>query len=151
MDQLDIAVHQTAHDAPGGLPALAVKMGKRESTLRGKVCQTTDEHKLTLREALAMMELTGDDRILFVMAEARGYTLQRKALPDAVSLVAAVLDADAEHGDVAQQIRAAIADGKLTEAEKARITNEINEAASALETLRSTIVRAQTQIGRAAP
>lgn len=150
MDQLDIAVHQTAHDAPGGLPALAVRMGKRESTLRGKVCPTTDEHKLTLREALAMMELTGDDRILHVMAESRGYTLQRKALPDAQSLVSAVLDADAEHGDIAQQIRAAISDGKLTEAEKADITREIDQAEAALEALRSTIVRSPTFIGKSA-
>lgn len=144
MDQLDIAIHETAHKAPGGLPALAIKMGKREQTLRSKVCPTTDEHKLTLREALAMMELTGDDRILSVLADLRGYALERKALPDAASIVQAVLSADVEHGDVSREIQAALADGKLTEQEKAAISRQIREAHQTLDALNSTVQHAPT-------
>lgn len=149
MDQLDIAVHQTAHDAPGGLPALARKIGVGEQVLRSKVCPTTDTHKLSLREALAVMDATNDDRILSVLAEMRGYTLARKALPDAHSIVAAVLSADAEHGDVSREIMCALADGKLTEPERAAITQQINEAHQALNVLKSTVLHAPTQINQA--
>lgn len=144
MDQLDIAIHHTAHDAPGGLSALARKMGMVEQTLRNKVCPTTDSHKLNLREALAIMEITGDDRILEVIAEQRGYTLERKALPDASSIVAAVLSSDAEHGDVSREIMAAIQDGKITPAERAAIAKQIHDAHRALDVLNSTVQHAPT-------
>lgn len=49
MDQLDIAVHQTAHDY--GLPKLAREMGIREQVFRNKCNTNDDTHKLTLREA----------------------------------------------------------------------------------------------------
>ena len=150
MDQLDIAIHQTALEAKGGIGGVARSLGIGEQVFRNKVCPTTETHKLSLREALAMMEATNDDRILIVLAEMRGYTLERKKLPDTKSIISAVLAADAEHGDVAQRIREALADDKLTEGEKAKITNEINEAQQALEVLRSTIVRAPTMIGKTA-
>ena len=144
MDQLDIAIHQTAHGTQGGLDTLARKMGLGAQVLRNKVCPTTESHKLTLREALVIMEITGDDRILEVMAEQRGYTLERKALPDATSIVSAVLTADAEHGDVSREIMAAIADGKLTEAERATISKQIHDAHQALDVLNSTVQHAPT-------
>lgn len=149
MDQLDIAIHQTAHDAPGGLEALARKIGLGAQVLRNKVCPTTDTHKLSLREAVAMMDATDDDRILAVLAGMRGYMLERQALPDAQSIVAAVLSADAEHGDVSREIQAALADGKLTEQEKAAISQQIHEAHQALDALNSTVLHAPTQIKQA--
>jgi len=144
MDQLDIAIHQTAHSAKGGLEGLARMMGTGAQVLRNKVCPSNDTHKLTIREAVAMMDATDDDSILRVIAEMRGYTLERKALPDAPSIIDAVLNADAEHGAIAHQIREAIADGKLTEAERAAITNQIKRANDTLDALRSTVTNAPT-------
>lgn len=144
MDQLDIAIHGTAHDATGGLDALARCMGVGAQVLRNKVCPTTDTHKLSLREAVAMMDATDDDRILHALAMMRGYTLARRALPDAKSIVAAVLAADAEHGDVSREIQDALADGKLTEAEKAAIAHQIQAAQLALDALNSTVQHAPT-------
>jgi len=144
MDQLDIAIHQTAHGKHGDLADLARKMGMHAQVLRNKVCPTTDTHKLSLREAVAMMDATGNDSILEVMAEMRGYTLERKALPDAASIVQAVLSADAEHGDISREIQAALADGKLTEHEKAAISRQIREAQQTLDALNSTVQHAPT-------
>lgn len=146
MDQLDIAIHQTAHDAHGGLPALARKIGIGEQVLRNKVCSTTDTHKLNIREMVAMMDATNDDRILEVIAGMRGYTLARKALPDAQSIVAAVLAADAEHGDISREIQDALADGRLTEAEKASIAKQIIEARKSLDVLNSTVQHAPVHL-----
>ena len=150
MDQLDIAIHSTAHDAPGGLPALARTMGMHDQVLRNKVCPTTDSHKLNLREAVAMMDITNDDRILFVLAEMRGYVLERKALPDAKSIVSAVLDSAAEHGDVSRAISEAIADHKLTEAEKANIAQHIRKTQRTLDVLNSTVQHSPTVLCKAA-
>lgn len=149
MDQLDIAIHQTAHDAPGGLDALARKMGLGAQVLRNKVCPTTDTHKLSLRESVAMMDASNDDRILAALADLRGYTLARKVLPDAATIVAAVLSADAEHGDVSREIMSALSDGKLTEPERAAITQQIRDAHAALDVLKSTVLHAPTQIKQA--
>lgn len=149
MDQLDIAIHQTAHDAPGGLNALARKIGMGEQVLRNKVCPTTDTHKLSLREAVAMMDAADDDSILAVLAGMRGYTLERQALPDAQSIVAAVLSADAEHGDISREIQAALADGKLTEHERAAISQQIRDAHQALDALNSTVLHAPTILKQA--
>jgi hypothetical protein len=149
MDQLDIAVHQTAHEGPGGLPALARRIGVREQVLRNKVCPTTEGFHLNLREAVAMMDANDDDRILKILAEMRGYTLQRKRLPDAASIVSAVLSADAEHGDVSRTIQSALADGKLTDKERAAVINQINEAQTALDVLKSTVLHAPTNIRQA--
>lgn len=150
MDQLDIAIHQTALEAKGGIGAVARALGIGEQVFRNKVCPTNETHKLSVREALAMMDATDDDRILHVLAEMRGYTLERKALPDAKSIVAAVLSADAEHGDVSRSIQDAISDGKITEGEKAAITKQIREAQQSLDTLKSTVLNAPVQIGRGA-
>lgn len=144
MDQLDIAIHQTAHGKHGDLTDLARKMGMHAQLLRNKTCATTDTHKLNLREAIAMMELTGNDSILEVMAEMRGYMLARKELPDAQSIINAVLADDIEHGDVARTIRDAIADGKLTEAERADIARHISKAHATLDALKSTVLHAPT-------
>lgn len=150
IDQLDIAIHQTAHDTPGGLDALARKMGMSAQVLRNKVCPTTDTHKLSVREMMAIIEITNDDRSLHVLAAQRGYTLARNALPDAVSIVEAVLSADAEHGNVAQQIRASIADGKLTERERADVTAQIKRAHDTLDALQSTVLHAPTILNQQA-
>lgn len=149
LDQLDIAIHQTAHDAPGGLNALARKMGLGEQVLRNKVCPTTDTHKLSLREAVAMMDAADDDRILAVLAAMRGYALERRALPDAQSIVAAVLSADAEHGDISREIQAALADGKITEHEKAAIARQIRDAHQSLDALNATVLHAPTILKQA--
>ena len=150
MDQLDIAIHSTAHDAPGGLPALARTMGMHDQVLRNKVCPTTDSHKLNLREAVAMMDITNDDRILFVLAEMRGYVLDRKALPDAKCIVTAVLAVNSQHGDVSRAISEGIADHKLTETEKANIAQHIRRAQQTLDELNATVQRSHTVLSKAA-
>ena len=68
MDQLDIAVHQTAHDAPGGLPNLAKCMGINEQVFRNKVNPHCDTHHLNVREMVAMMLLTNDTQIMDALA-----------------------------------------------------------------------------------
>lgn len=88
MDVLDAAYH-TAHSFPGGVPALAPRMGISQNVLASKLNTNSDTHHLTLRQAQTLMDVTYNDAILRAMADHRGYDLMR-TLPantdDAASL-----------------------------------------------------------------
>ncbi|BBE51161.1 Phage regulatory protein CII [Ferriphaselus amnicola] len=150
MDALDLAIHGTAHEANGGLPALARQMGVGEQVLRNKVCPTSDTHKLNLREALAMMLLTHDTRILECLARELDCTVQPNRFPGARGIVDAVLHSDVEHGDVARSVMSAISDGKLTEAERAECQAQIAEAIQSLQAVADVVHRSPIML-RTAP
>lgn len=140
MDQLDLAIQTTAMNAPGGMKGLSQKMGVNHQTLINKCNPNSDTHKLTLREALAMMINTGDVQILEVLAAELGYRLEQKQSRPARDLMSAVLTADAEHGDVGRTIHEALMDGRLTPREVATIRDEVSEAKRSLDELLSTVV-----------
>lgn len=71
-DVLDAAYH-TAHGYPGGVAALALRMGVSENTLSHKVNPNNTTHHLTLREAMSMQQLSGNAAILHAMADALGH------------------------------------------------------------------------------
>lgn len=146
MDALDLAVYGTAHDATGGMPALARQMGIGEQLLRNKVNPTSEHNKLNLREALAMMLLTNDIRILECLAREMGCTVQRQAFPGARGIIDAVLKSDAEHGDVARSVLASISDGKLTEIERAECQTQISEAIQSLQAVAEVIHRSPVML-----
>lgn len=72
-DIADTAYH-LAHAYPGGVPALALRMGVSASTLKHKLNPANTTHHLTLRESMALQTLTGSAAILHAMAEELGYT-----------------------------------------------------------------------------
>lgn len=64
MNILD-AAYNTVHDYKGGASALAPRMGiKSPAVLNSKVNPNTHTHHITLLEAVKLMEITGDYRIL---------------------------------------------------------------------------------------
>jgi len=79
-DVLDAAYH-TAHGYPGGIAALALRMGVSDNTLTHKVNPNNSTHNLTLREAMAMQTLSNNSAILHAMADALGYACT-PATPD---------------------------------------------------------------------
>lgn len=80
MDVLD-AAHLTAQNFPGGVPALARRMGVSANTLQHKLNPNTDRHILGLRESQIIQVVTGNASVLHAMASALGYTCIR-AVPD---------------------------------------------------------------------
>lgn len=76
LDIADAAYH-TAHSYPGGVHALAVRMAMSPNTLMHKVSITNTTHHLTLREAVAMQEVTGNTNILQAMANELGFNCVR--------------------------------------------------------------------------
>lgn len=76
MDVLD-AAYLTAHSYPGGIPALAVRMGVSANVLQSKVNPNADTHHLSIKQAQALMDVTNNDAILRALADHRGYDLVR--------------------------------------------------------------------------
>lgn len=142
MDALDIAIHQSAHEARGGLSALAKRLGIGEQVLRNKCNPNTETHKLGVREALAVMLDTEDLRILEALAQELGCRVSREPSPQSArGLIEAVLAAEVEHGDVGRAILDALRDQRISPREAAEIKREIYEARTALEVLEASVMR----------
>ena len=75
------AAYNTAHNYPGGVTALALRMGVNPNTFTNKVNPNNTTHHLNPRELVAMQELSGNYAVLHAMAEALGHTCT-PATPD---------------------------------------------------------------------
>lgn len=103
------------------ISALARMLGKSEKTLASKLNNDSDydTHNLNLREAIAITEITGDERILAAWAVSRGKILIE--IPT-VSLTDeefsdVLLQVQATQGELARAIIESRADGVITEAD----------------------------------
>lgn len=114
---LDAAFH-TAHDFPGGVPALAHRMGKvSPNVLNKKVDPRLESHHLRLDESVKMQAISGDFRILQAMAFSLNHVaIQMIDMEDCSDM--AILDGffdlmDAE-GKFAATFKKAWADGSIS-------------------------------------
>lgn len=78
---LDDALYHTVHGYPGGVAALASRMGMPHDTLTHKVNVNNTTHFLRPKELLAVLYMSGNASALHAMAEHLGYTCTR-ATPD---------------------------------------------------------------------
>lgn len=69
------AAYLTGHNHPGGVPALAARMGMDARELIRKL-NPNAIHGISLDEAEVLMALSGDHRILHAMAAGLGYVCQ---------------------------------------------------------------------------
>lgn len=75
------AIYHTVHGYPGGVAALASRMGLPVGTLTHKANPNNTTHHMRPDELLAMQHFSGDAAVLLAMAAALGYTVTR-ATPD---------------------------------------------------------------------
>ena len=75
------AIYHTVHGYPGGVVALAARMGVSANTLTHKANPNNTTHHLSLAEAVALQVVSGDAAILHAMAKVLGYTCTPE-LPD---------------------------------------------------------------------
>lgn len=81
-----MACYHAVHDYTGGLPVIAVMMEASADTLRKKLDPAQDSHKLTLAEAMHILRITRDDRILDAVCHQVGAVWFRpEEVPDAPS------------------------------------------------------------------
>lgn len=121
------AAYHTAHDFPGGIPALAPRMGISANVLQNKVNPSQEHHKLTLAEAVKLQDITGDPRILHAMALAMGFVAVPVTDMNAVGdmeLLDEFMSVIRELGEFSQEFQKGWADGTITPAEFERIKQE---------------------------
>ena len=135
MDQLDIANHDTAHRSGVDIARLADQMGVGYQVLINKVNWSTEQNKLTQREALAMQLVTNTRHIIREECRILGGEFVQREDSDRLDVTTAVLQSAAEHGDVGRTISDALGDGVITVREEAEIKKQITEAREALAQL----------------
>lgn len=138
MDISDAAYH-TVHDYPGGAVALGARLHVNGTVLNSKVLPTCPTHHLALDEAVRVMELTGDHRILVALCRRLGYLDPIPAVAyDGIAdeaLLEMVARMHGETSDVSRSLVDALADGKVTRDELGRFEIEAQEAMTAIAAL----------------
>lgn len=131
LDVLDAAYH-TAHDFPGGVPALAQRMAVSHNTLTHKVGLNNFTHHLTLREAQTMMDVTGDVRVLHALAAPLGFVCVNLRADGAATTLEQVMNMAKEFGEVLVSVNVAVADGRVTHNEMQDCERQAAELMAAL-------------------
>lgn len=138
LDVLDAAYH-TVHNYPGGVAALALRMGVSANTLTHKVNLNNTTHHLTLREALSMQHMSGNVAVLQAMAEALGYVCV-KAKPAATgNPLHQVAEMSSEFADVLRAACDAIATGDVSPNAMRRFDYQVAELQAAANAVAGTL------------
>ncbi len=125
------AAYRVGHDSPGGVAALAPRMGMSQAVLNSKLNPNTKTHILSIEEMIRMEHLTGRFDMLFAHAEALGFV----AIPapvigdDDVDL--AMAKTCAEFGDYLRTVGEALGDKKVTPNEAKKLEKELVEMINA--------------------
>lgn len=137
IDVADAAYH-LAHGFPGGVPALAQRMGMSANTLQHKVSLTNTTHHLTLREAVMVQEIAGDARILQAMGGALGYVCVCSTAVGGATLEQVMVLAK-EFGEVLSAVNDAVGDGRVTPNEMQECERQAAELIAATNAMLATV------------
>lgn len=132
MGDVGDAAYRVAHQFPGGVPALAQRMGMSPNTLSHKVSLTNEFHKLSLAEAVHMQHVANRFDILYAMAESLGHVCMPEPIMGEAELNGILATVGAEVGDVFREVQRVLADGRVTPNERRKVANQVAEAISAL-------------------
>jgi hypothetical protein len=127
-------VYRVAHAYPGGIPALAVRMGISKHVLQNKVNPNNDTHKLNVEEAAAIADLADCDDIAKAFAERRNMVCIPIASHEGGSdmeLLDLFLAEGKEKGEWNDVVKTALSDGRVDPGEFARINKEFMDYCAA--------------------
>lgn len=146
MDSLDRAIYDIVHNSDITAKGIADRLGLSHQILLNKANPNNDSHKMTVRESFAIQVITGNQAVVNAM-QAELTLSKRKTAP--ASVLACVLNAGKEHGDVLESIQLALEDDVITESEKVGIFKEIDEAEESLGSLREAVMSHGKPLGLA--
>lgn len=140
------AIYHTVHGYPGGVGALAARMGMSPNTLTHKANPVTASHYMRPDELVTIQLFSGNAAVLSAMAAALGYTVT-KATPDQSggNPVAALARAQVEFADLiraAAEVAERLADkpaARTTGNEMRRMEYHAQEAMAAMSHLLATM------------
>jgi hypothetical protein len=132
MNVLD-AAYLTVHDYPGGAEALAVRLGKRGTSLSHEVSPNRPDAKLGLQDAQAIMTMTGDLRILHAQAAELDCLLlpMPRLEGGGEGLAGQTAQLAREFAELMAELVADAADGHITDNELGRIQQAWGELVAA--------------------
>ncbi len=142
------ALYLVARAYPGGIEALAQRMGKTANVLYNKLRPGVDTHYPSFEEVSEIIELCAAAGVanatLPLHALCARHGLVAFAFPDAAhasddDLTRAVCDAVKEMGDVTGAIGGALADGQFSAVEIDKIEQEIQQVMGAIGALRERV------------
>lgn len=139
MNLLDAAYH-VAHDYPGGVPSLAPRLGKSDTTLYHEV-KGIGAAKFGLLDAAKVTEMTGDLRILEVFAANMGQMLiplpdARLTTDDCMIRLGAVTSV---FGELCHEVASDLSDGKISDNELKRINEDCGMLIARLHALQTAL------------
>ncbi len=149
--KIEDALYHAVHDYPGGVAALAARMGLAAPTLYGMANPNGSEHPWSLRRFREVLAFSGDLRPLQALCEENGgvFVPTRCAVGDEAASVE-MNKLAAEFGDVARRFHEAHRDGRITGREANAFDTEIFEliaqAAALAQKVRQSVDRPQSPL-----
>jgi hypothetical protein len=131
-------VYRVVHAYPGGVPALAARMGVSKHVLQNKVNPNNDTHHLTIAELVQIQEFTNSDEIAKHIAAERNMVCfpvsQHQGTSD-TDLLTLIIKANKEQADLFVCIQQAWSDGVIDPEDASRIKRETYEHLAAIAEL----------------
>jgi len=134
------ALYNLARKYPGGVEAIAHRLGMSSAVLRSKLRRQVDTHHVSVEEFSDILEKCQEAKLqewsspLHALCWRHGHVAVQ--MPTGVGSDAALTDlicrAFKENGDVADRISRALKDDKITKKELTELDKEIEEAIAAL-------------------
>jgi hypothetical protein len=137
MDHIDQAIYDTVHGSTKAAKQISSLMAMSHQVLINKANPQNETHKITLREAVTIQLITGNQSIYRAMGTE--LALNEEGFQP-VGIMESALKAGKEHGDVISSIYEALEDGKMTMREQEKCQREITEAIDALMQLRESVL-----------
>jgi hypothetical protein len=109
------AFHKTVHSFPGGVEALAPRLGYTAGLLRNKANPNSQTNVLTMDDASRVMEISSDYATLHALAEAHGFVLTKIDEQPATDM--GVLESATsvwqQMGQLGTEVHKALSDGRV--------------------------------------
>ena len=122
-----------------GAKALASDMGVPHVSLLQRANPDNDDHHLTVEHLHGIIRHTRDVRPLAALADEFGFRLVPYERPKAIPMMAALGSLSAERGDVIRLAFDAASDNQISQHERTRIEQEIQDVVDALQVLRESL------------
>ena len=135
-------VHHMAHAFPGGIAALAQRMGKGYTVLKNKLNPNMDSHHLNIGELEEAVDLCNSDAVAEWACANRGGVFVKLLAQDQISdmaLLETYTNLMAKFGQFSGNFNTSLADGKFSRAECDELKADGTKMQQALQTLLSRI------------
>ncbi len=137
-----MACYHAVHNYPGGLPVVATLMAVNPETLRKKLDPAQDTHRLALDEAMHILTITKDDRVLDAVTAAVGanwfWPIDVAPQPGDLDVLSASTGLMRSAVDVITELESALQDGDIDADERARIDLRLVKLARQMKVIDAT-------------